>query len=340
MSGSTKYENIEYGDIFSIADNNEIPASVTIEVSTACNLRCEHCYIPNHGNAELQFDTIKKIFFELREMGTFELVLTGGEIFCRKDGLEIIKLARKMGFDVIVFSNCSLIDEECAKELSEIYVNMVSTSIYSMNERVHDEITGKSGSLKDTLRGLSYLKKYNVPVEVKTMIMKQNYKDIRDINKYCEDRGFRYIASPYIFCKSDKNRKPLDLRIKGEELKEVIPLVNEITMFSPQIRKLDDYICPSMRHSFGIDANGDVFPCNALFNKIGSVYEKTLKDIWYSDKARHIRNLKYKNLNECKNCNNSSFCIRCAGIALGEKGNMLDKFDYACEIAEIRSSCF
>ena len=119
-----------------------------------------------------------------------------------------------------------------------------------------------------------------------------------------------------------------------------MPLVNEITKFSPKTRDLDDYICPSMRHSFGIDAAGDVFPCNALFNKIGNIYDNKLSEIWYSDKARHIRNLKYRNLTKCRSCSNSAFCIRCAGIALGEKGNMLDKFDYACEVAGIRAGYY
>lgn len=81
MSVTNEFDNIEYGDVFSLADIYEIPASVTIELGTACNLRCMHCYIPNHGHSELSIETIEQIFHQLRELGTFELVLTGGEIF-------------------------------------------------------------------------------------------------------------------------------------------------------------------------------------------------------------------------------------------------------------------
>lgn len=165
MSVTNEFDNIEYGDVFSLADIYEIPASVTIELGTACNLRCMHCYIPNHGHSELSIETIEQIFHQLRELGTFELVLTGGEIFCRRDGLQIVEMARKMGFDVIVFTNASLIDENCAKRLSQLYVGMVSTSIYSINKSVHDGITGCSGSLDATLKGLSYLKKYGAKLK-------------------------------------------------------------------------------------------------------------------------------------------------------------------------------
>lgn len=339
MSVTNEFDNIEYGDVFSLADIYEIPASVTIELGTACNLRCMHCYIPNHGHSELSIETIEQIFHQLRELGTFELVLTGGEIFCRRDGLQIVEMARKMGFDVIVFTNASLIDENCAKRLSQLYVGMVSTSIYSINKSVHDGITGCSGSLDATLKGLSYLKKYGVPVEVKTMIMQQNYQDLAEVYSYCKDNGFGCVASPFIFCMSDKNRRPLSLRVSGEELKGIIPLLNQIVEFAPQTRKQDDYICPSMRHSFGIDASGDVFPCNAMFHKIGSIYKTSLRDIWFSDEAKRIRNLRYRDLKECRTCKNSSYCIRCAGIALGENGDMLSKFDYACEVAGARAKC-
>ena len=133
-------DDIEYGDIFQIADAYKIPASVTIEVGTMCNMKCKHCYIPDHGNDILEMYELDDIFKQLRDMGTFEIVLTGGEIFVRNDALDIIKLARTYGFDLIIFSNATLISEDIAKKLAEYYLGMFSTSIYSMNEKIHDHL--------------------------------------------------------------------------------------------------------------------------------------------------------------------------------------------------------
>lgn len=85
MNQSPRFDDIEYGDVFQIADIYNIPASVTIEVDTQCNMRCKHCYIPDHGNDKLQIGELDDIFRQLRKMGTFEIVLTGGEIFIRDD---------------------------------------------------------------------------------------------------------------------------------------------------------------------------------------------------------------------------------------------------------------
>lgn len=331
--------NIEYGDIFHIADMYGIPASVTIEVGTLCNLRCKHCYISNHNDSILELDRIDDIFKQLRDLGTFEVVLTGGELFVRNDAIDIIELARKYGFDVIIFSNATLLNEDIVKKLSNLYIGMFSTSIYSMDKRVNDCITGVDGSLESTFSGLSLLKKYGIPVEVKCMAMKENYLGIIEIYNYCKDNGFGCVVSPYLFCRDDRNREPIKLRLNYAELEYAMPIIDKIIGFHPQKHDLEDFVCPSLQHSFGINAAGKVSPCNAMFYEVGDIYTNSLKEIWNSEKLRKVKNIKYKNLITCKDCKNSEFCVRCAGIALGETGNMLDKFDFACEIASIRSRC-
>lgn len=84
-------------DIASAAFKNTIPYQATIELLTQCNLRCEHCYIPSHTCSGLPYEKVIDVLNQLRRLGTFELLLTGGEIFLRKDILDIIAHARKLG---------------------------------------------------------------------------------------------------------------------------------------------------------------------------------------------------------------------------------------------------
>lgn len=44
-----------------------------------------------------------------------------------------------------------------------------------MREKIHDEIAQKDGALKKCLNNIELLKKYNIPVEIKTIIMKKIY---------------------------------------------------------------------------------------------------------------------------------------------------------------------
>lgn len=46
---------------------------VRIEVNSTCNLRCEHCYIPNHDNIGLSYDKIINLLYQLRKIGVYDL---------------------------------------------------------------------------------------------------------------------------------------------------------------------------------------------------------------------------------------------------------------------------
>ena len=49
------------------------------------------------------------------------------------------------------------------------------------------------------------------------------------------------------------------------------------------------------------------------------------------------KQIRFKDLPKCSECGISDYCVRCAGIALGETGDMLKDFQFACEIAQISS---
>ena len=97
------------------------------------------------------------------------------------------------------------------------------------------------------------------------------------------------MASPYLFCRTDCNKDPIELRMDSNELKKVMPVVDEIIGFSPQKRNADDYMCPTLQHSFGISANGKVFPCNAMFYEVGDIRVNRLGEIWLSEKLSKVK---------------------------------------------------
>lgn len=116
----------EYNNIIDIASVERIPFAVTIELNTTCNLRCEHCYIPKHTDCGMSTETVKRLLDDLRRLGTFELVFTGGEIFLRKDIEEILDYSRDLGFSVKLFTNVTLIDEDIAKKLKDKSISLIS----------------------------------------------------------------------------------------------------------------------------------------------------------------------------------------------------------------------
>src|SRR5215470_8024680 len=101
------------------------PLEVSIEVTRRCPLECLHCYnnLPmgdlQARDQELSKEEHFRLLDQLVEAGTFWLLYSGGEIFARKDFLEIYTYAKQKGFLITLFTNGILINERIADHLLE-----------------------------------------------------------------------------------------------------------------------------------------------------------------------------------------------------------------------------
>ena len=96
-----------------------------------------------------------------------------------------------------------------------------------------------------------------------------------------------------------------------------------------------DRICSTGTRSVNINPYGDVFPCNPLLIKCGSIRENSLKEIWEnSDELKRIRNFSFTDVEGCQTCDKQRWCTFCPGTALSEVGNPLMRYEEACMITE------
>ena len=91
---------------------------------------------------------------------------------------------------VFLLSNGTLLNESIVKSLSELHISEFSTTMFSLDPKVHDFITSQPGSLDILLKNLQLLKKYNINVKIKTPLLDVNAFEYRDIKKYCEKNHF------------------------------------------------------------------------------------------------------------------------------------------------------
>src|SRR5258705_12163199 len=118
-----------------------IPLGVQLDITYRCNERCVHCYLDHEDHGEMTTAEIKDLLNQLADAGVFFLILSGGEIFLRKDLFEIVEHARKLMFNVKLKTNAVMIREKKAARIAELGVESVQISVYSHTPEVHDEIT-------------------------------------------------------------------------------------------------------------------------------------------------------------------------------------------------------
>jgi MoaA/NifB/PqqE/SkfB family radical SAM enzyme len=143
---------------------DRLPMGAVYEATMRCNLHCEFCYVGDLLNIEgqwrqeLSLDALRAAFPE--EPG-FQVSLTGGEIFMRKDILDVLDLFRQKRYACgYLTTNGTIISEERAQALADLaaagFLKHISVSIDGPGE-LHDAARGLKGTFERTCQGLRRL---------------------------------------------------------------------------------------------------------------------------------------------------------------------------------------
>src|SRR3954468_3685863 len=141
-----------------------LPMGAVYEATMRCNLHCEFCYVGDLLNIEgewreeLTLDALSKAF---PDQNGFQISLTGGEIFMRKDIMSVLDLFRGKGYACgYLTTNGTIITEERAEALAELaakgFLKHISVSVDGPKE-LHDGARGLEGTFERTTAGLKRL---------------------------------------------------------------------------------------------------------------------------------------------------------------------------------------
>jgi MoaA/NifB/PqqE/SkfB family radical SAM enzyme len=147
------------------------------EATMRCNLHCEFCYVGDLLNIEGEWRqelTIEELAKAFPEQSGFQISLTGGEIFMRKDIMSVLDLFREKGYACgYLTTNGTIITEERADALAELsakgFLKHISVSVDGPKD-LHDAARGLKGTFERTTQGLQRLqaaaKKKGAPLRV------------------------------------------------------------------------------------------------------------------------------------------------------------------------------
>ncbi|HAT72591.1 MAG TPA: hypothetical protein DCS63_07230 [Elusimicrobia bacterium] len=331
-----------------------IPVSVTIELTRRCPLACLHCYLPETQGrarpaAELTTARWKMIISQLAEAGTLYLVFTGGEPLLRPDLAEICAYAKKLKFDVRVFSTGLGLDEARALTLKKAGVSGFDISFYGP-PAVHDGITGVKGSFTRSLTVARLLKKVGINVKMKTPLMKKNLARAGWLKAMAKREGFEISFDPVITAANDGDASALNLRLSGRQLTKAVKLYGAAPKESGAAPKVGpggepqpysqpfDFLCGAGRNVCAVGPYGDLYPCLQLQLDLGNLTRRRFADIWKNAAwLKKWRGAGAKDVKACAACAHIDFCSRCPGISLVEEGDIFAPNKPACEIARTNS---
>ena len=290
-----------------------------IELTSRCNERCVHCYIPHEEkNRDMDSALLFSIIDQCAEMGLETISFSGGEPMLHPGFTRALERAAHHNFEIIVFSNLTLLDEDSADRLKECAAR-VYASLYSMDNAIHDGITGLDGSCEKTKQGIQTLRGKGIEVFVICPLMKHNKDSYPGVHGFA--RGQRAVAYPntFITAQSGGGRANLAHRLSVDEALDVIRWGFENDNAYDAEWFLPDYagsrrglywvhrICATI---VCVNARGEVLPRPDWHYVLGDLNFQTLRDVWeHSPEIPKVRALgDLRNFPRCTSCPDIQFC--------------------------------
>ena len=322
--------------------------TVTIRVTKACNLRCLQCYSVSGEKLkdELSFEEIKNIIDQSKKLGAVRIFFTGGEPFIRPDILKILKYADDNNFAIYISTNGTLLNKNIVKSLNSLkHLRTLQISIDGL-EKIHDTIRSIKGTFNKAITSTKLIKKEFKNKDTKITfiltLMEKNKNEIGEVFKLAIALGTDVFALvPLYPVKRSNEAKDVSVKEKYKIFQELCKIYQEKksktklgllvppALIPKPLQEIEygcGYVCtfPSM---IGVDANGDVAPCDGLFNYknfiLGNIRKDSLEKLWNHHLMKKLRKIKPNDLKGvCRKCQHLSFCMGgCRARAFIEYGN-------------------
>ena len=301
-----------YGTWFSYFDvfgTKELKQTITntkgtiiFDVCGICNNDCIFCSEKgSNPSKEESLEKLKKKINLLKLKKNNSIDLMGGEPTLYKELIPLIKYISKYTNNISMTTNSRMLsNEKFAKKLISSGISYFSIDLHAPNAQLHDKITQRKGSFRQTIKGIENLINNNCVVSIKVIMHKMNYKYLKKIAEFSYKNFSKKLPITYCF-----------ISINGSAKKNKKKLLIKASKIAPYLDSAIDF-CKSKKINIGID----MFPICVLKN-----YKKIVSlrgNIFHLDKKKEVEEIANNSI--CKICD--FYKTKCDGVW----GNYIKEF--------------
>jgi len=311
------------------------PVHIDMGIAKFCNIRCIYCYgiYQQMKPVYIQREALLQTMRDAGEIGVRSIAIIGdGEPTMNPHLYEALRVGKKSGLSLAVSTNGVLLDTdeklETILETTEWMRFCLAAGDREGYKRIHQR--DYWDKVERNIRRMVELKKekgYSCDIGLQAVFVPgQMEEDMIKEARFAVDAGVDYFVIKQCSLPED-NRKVGNVEFDVNEydspkvieaLKEAESLSNERTQIIPKWNVMSqkgirNYTgCPSIPLISEMSGNGDWYPCGYMFGgkpefeqyKFGNVHEKSLKEIWESDRyweiVEKMRNFDVQN--DCHGC--------------------------------------
>ena len=282
------------------------PSTVVISPTMKCNLSCYGCYAGDYQKSlELSLDEIDSVLCQMKEMGVYFAVISGGEPFFKEDIFEIFKKHSDMAF--LVFTHGGLIDEVMVQKLIEVGNVMPAFSLEGF-ERETDERRG-AGHFRKVMRAMDLLRENGLSF-CGSFTQTSRNTDIVTSDEYIDMLAEKGCFAIWLFTYVPVGREPkMELMATPEQRDQLRRRVTEFRATKPMLfvdfwndGPIISGCIAAGRKYFHINANGDIEPCVFCHYAVDNIRRTSLRDALASPLFARIREVQGTHENLLRPC--------------------------------------
>lgn len=315
--------------------------SAMLELTHACPCRCVHCYLHRARGDELTTAEVVDLLRQLREMGTINLGITGGEPMVRADLWEILAAAHREHFFVTLLTTGLLIGPEQAVLLREHGVRSVEISLLGATAPTHDAIMRRRGAFDHAVRAAELLRWEGLLVCFKTTVLRPNQYELPAMAALAARLGVEFSANAIVAPRTDGGRVPQRSALSEDEVARLDPALLQGGLIPDEDTVAGAVlVCRAGSTVAGFSPRGDVYPCILMPARVGNVRQARLDELWRRRPhpfLERLRAARPEDAAACHGCSLRRQCRRCPGVAYLEEGELLLPSPSACAEARGRA---
>lgn len=309
------------------------PAFCSLEVLYSCILKCKMCHMWKNPRIinELSIEDWKEFIIALKRFTDLKtsLNITGGEPLLKENIIELVRFIVQEGFtSVSMTTNGFLINKDMARDIADAGLDMISISLDSIAEDIHDYLRGVKGVYRKVMDALEYFGEYPGRLKklgIQTIIMGPNLDGILDLVKWADKKkiSIYFMAIVQPLCAPLQNNWNMESEYSflwPKDMTKLYSIIDELTRikergvdignstaqlraFKTYFRDPNEFVKKQKQCRMGdgmlkVGPTGDVSLCDEK-GSIGNIRNNEIQDIWFSEKAEYVR----ETIKSCKtNC--------------------------------------